>query len=380
MRVHLGSDHAGLELKDHLITWLVDHGYEAVDHGPFVYDALDDYPASASGRRGRRRRPGRGPRQPRRRHRRLGQRRADRGQQGEGIRCALAWSEETAVAGPRAQRRQRGLRRRPDALGRRHDPLRRGLPHHARSPATSATCAASASSPSTTRPASCRRCRSRPCAGLPRRHARMPEGHTLRRLADDLDRRVRRAHRPRLLAAGPLRRRRRAARRRDRRRRGLRRQAPLRRARARALRPRPPRPDRLVRRAHRASTRCPPRWVPVRLRLVTVPGPDPRGTAYADLRGAILCDLVGPARRDEILGRLGPDPLRADADPDLAWRRISRSPRADRRPADGPEGAGRASATSTAPRCSSGTASTRCARATRCGSASGGRSGPTSSS
>ena len=42
MRVHLGSDHAGLELKDHLMTWLVDHGYEPVDHGPFVYDALDD--------------------------------------------------------------------------------------------------------------------------------------------------------------------------------------------------------------------------------------------------------------------------------------------------------------------------------------------------
>jgi len=44
MRVHLGSDHAGLELKDHLLTWLVDHGHEVVDHGPFVYDAVDDYP------------------------------------------------------------------------------------------------------------------------------------------------------------------------------------------------------------------------------------------------------------------------------------------------------------------------------------------------
>ena len=44
MRVHLGSDHAGLELKDHLVAWLVEHGYEPVDHGPFVYDALDDYP------------------------------------------------------------------------------------------------------------------------------------------------------------------------------------------------------------------------------------------------------------------------------------------------------------------------------------------------
>ena len=44
MRVHIGSDHAGLELKEHLLNWLVDNGYEAVDHGPFVYDALDDYP------------------------------------------------------------------------------------------------------------------------------------------------------------------------------------------------------------------------------------------------------------------------------------------------------------------------------------------------
>jgi ribose 5-phosphate isomerase B len=44
MRVHLGSDHAGLDLKDHLLAWLADHGYEAVDHGPFVYDAEDDYP------------------------------------------------------------------------------------------------------------------------------------------------------------------------------------------------------------------------------------------------------------------------------------------------------------------------------------------------
>ena len=44
MRVHLGSDHAGLELKAHLLAWLRDHGYEPVDHGPFVYDAVDDYP------------------------------------------------------------------------------------------------------------------------------------------------------------------------------------------------------------------------------------------------------------------------------------------------------------------------------------------------
>ncbi len=44
MRVHLGCDHAGLDLKDHLVGWLRDHGHEPVDHGPFQYDALDDYP------------------------------------------------------------------------------------------------------------------------------------------------------------------------------------------------------------------------------------------------------------------------------------------------------------------------------------------------
>ena len=44
MRVHLGSDHAGLELKEHLAGWLRYNGHEPVDHGPFVYDAVDDYP------------------------------------------------------------------------------------------------------------------------------------------------------------------------------------------------------------------------------------------------------------------------------------------------------------------------------------------------
>src|SRR6186997_1546057 len=44
MRVHLGSDHAGLELKEHLVGWLRDQGHEPVDHGPIRYDAQDDYP------------------------------------------------------------------------------------------------------------------------------------------------------------------------------------------------------------------------------------------------------------------------------------------------------------------------------------------------
>ncbi len=44
MRVHLGTDHAGLELKQHLIDHLREQGHEPVDHGAFVYDATDDYP------------------------------------------------------------------------------------------------------------------------------------------------------------------------------------------------------------------------------------------------------------------------------------------------------------------------------------------------
>lgn len=98
MRVHLGSDHAGLDLKAHLTAWLTEHGYEPVDHGPVVYDALDDYPvfclrAAAA----------------------VAQERADgldslgvviggsgNGEQMAankvaGIRCALAWSEDTAA-------------------------------------------------------------------------------------------------------------------------------------------------------------------------------------------------------------------------------------------------------------------------------------------
>jgi ribose 5-phosphate isomerase B len=44
MRVHLGSDHAGLELKQHLIGWLQDHDHQPIDHGPYEPDPQDDYP------------------------------------------------------------------------------------------------------------------------------------------------------------------------------------------------------------------------------------------------------------------------------------------------------------------------------------------------
>jgi ribose 5-phosphate isomerase B len=44
VRVYLGSDHAGFELKAHLIAHLASLGHEAVDVGPATYDASDDYP------------------------------------------------------------------------------------------------------------------------------------------------------------------------------------------------------------------------------------------------------------------------------------------------------------------------------------------------
>ncbi len=45
MRVHIATDHAGLELSAHLIQHLTAKGYEMVDHGPTAYDAEDDYPS-----------------------------------------------------------------------------------------------------------------------------------------------------------------------------------------------------------------------------------------------------------------------------------------------------------------------------------------------
>lgn len=45
MRVHIATDHAGMELSSHLIEALSAQGYEMVNHGPAVYDAEDDYPA-----------------------------------------------------------------------------------------------------------------------------------------------------------------------------------------------------------------------------------------------------------------------------------------------------------------------------------------------
>lgn len=44
-RVHIATDHAGMELSAHLVKHFSEKGYDVVDHGPKEYDALDDYPA-----------------------------------------------------------------------------------------------------------------------------------------------------------------------------------------------------------------------------------------------------------------------------------------------------------------------------------------------
>ncbi|WP_168704253.1 Fpg/Nei family DNA glycosylase [Gordonia paraffinivorans] len=58
----------------------------------------------------------------------------------------------------------------------------------------------------------------------------------------------------------------------------------------------------------------------VRMRIATE-------EAAADLRGPTACEIYGPADLEALIARLGPDPLRRDADPDRAWTSIARSAR-----------------------------------------------------
>ena len=44
MRIHIGSDHAGLEFKARIIAHLQGQGHQVTDHGPHSFDPLDDYP------------------------------------------------------------------------------------------------------------------------------------------------------------------------------------------------------------------------------------------------------------------------------------------------------------------------------------------------
>ncbi len=94
VRVYLGSDHAGFELKSALLTHLTELGYDAIDCGVETYDPADDYPPPCFHAAERTV--------------------ADPGSLGVviggsgngeqiaankvlGVRCALAWSEETAT-------------------------------------------------------------------------------------------------------------------------------------------------------------------------------------------------------------------------------------------------------------------------------------------
>jgi ribose 5-phosphate isomerase B len=96
MRVHLGSDHAGFELKERLVERLVQLGHEPVDHGPKEYDAVDDYPPFVlRAAEGAAKDPGSlgivigG----------SGNGEAIAANKVKGVRCALAHSEETARLG-----------------------------------------------------------------------------------------------------------------------------------------------------------------------------------------------------------------------------------------------------------------------------------------
>ena len=44
MRIHIGSDHAGRDFKDRIVSHLSDLGHQVVDHGPHTFDPQDDYP------------------------------------------------------------------------------------------------------------------------------------------------------------------------------------------------------------------------------------------------------------------------------------------------------------------------------------------------
>ncbi len=69
---------------------------------------------------------------------------------------------------------------------------------------------------------------------------------------------------------------------------------------------------------------------------LTAPLPEPVGQVRlrieseetgTDLRGPTACELYHPTDLDALIARLGPDPLRRDADPERAWAAISRSSR-----------------------------------------------------
>jgi endonuclease-8 len=71
-----------------------------------------------------------------------------------------------------------------------------------------------------------------------------------------------------------------------------------------------------------------------KFRRLTAPFPEPRGQVRLrtlgaergfDLVGPNACELLDASQWQAIRDRLGPDPLRSDADPELVWDRVRRS-------------------------------------------------------
>ena len=96
MRVHIGSDHAAYELKEHLVAHPAEQGHEVVAHGPPALAPQDDYPPyilrtahAVVADRGSLGlvlgRPGHGDAIP--------------ANKVQGVRAALAWNEDTASLG-----------------------------------------------------------------------------------------------------------------------------------------------------------------------------------------------------------------------------------------------------------------------------------------
>ena len=91
---------------------------------------------------------------------------------------------------------------------------------------------------------------------------------------------------------------------------------------------------------HAGVAAVPPPVGQVRLRLVSAGRPT-ADASYADLRGATQCDLVGPERRDAGPRRARPGPAACRRRPRAGLAADPAQPPPDRRPADGPGGAGR---------------------------------------
>ena len=44
MKIHIATDHAGLELKNNIKQYLEENGHQVHDHGAHQFNPLDDYP------------------------------------------------------------------------------------------------------------------------------------------------------------------------------------------------------------------------------------------------------------------------------------------------------------------------------------------------